>query len=288
MLGFVEHGDRRGAPIFFFHGLPGSRLQRHPDESVAQRLAIRLFTFDRPGIGLSTVQPGRRILDWPRDVDEFADAQGFDRFRVLGWSAGAPYALATAYMLSDRVTKIGLVAPLSPLAGNSLLRELAPRQRRLARVGRWAPWLLRVVASRDRRSFAHDPVAFLERDFAKLAPCDRAVLDDPALKQMLLDNQAEAYRQGPGGLATEARLYLQPWGFDPSDVRVPITLWLGEHDELFAPAMGRYFTDRLRGTTPTHVPGEGHMLCLTRWEEILRGLAANWAEPPRPRSSPTN
>jgi pimeloyl-ACP methyl ester carboxylesterase len=128
-LGFVEHGDRRGTPIFFFHGLPGSRLQRHPDESVAQRLAIRLFTFDRPGIGLSTVQPGRRILDWPRDVDEFADAQGFDRFRVLGWSAGAPYALATAYMLSDRVTKIGLVAPLSPLAGNSLLRELAPRLR---------------------------------------------------------------------------------------------------------------------------------------------------------------
>lgn len=274
-LGYAEHGDPRGIPLFFFHGLPGSRLMRHPDESVARRLGVRLFTFDRPGIGLSTLQPRRRILNWPRDVAEFANAQGFHRFRVIGWSAGAPYALATAYLLPDRVTRIGLVTPLSPLTVSSLVRELAPDLRRRARVGRWAPWLLRLVVARDRRSFAHDPVGFLEREFAKSPACDRCVLDDPALKQMLIENQSQAYRQGTRGLATDARLYLQPWGFDPSQVRVPIELWFGERDETLSPVMGRYFADKLRGATSTHVSGEGHMLCLTRWEQILQGLAAS-------------
>jgi pimeloyl-ACP methyl ester carboxylesterase len=189
---------------------------------------VRLFTFDRPGIGLSTLQPRRRILDWPRDVAEFADAYGLDRFRVLGWSGGAPYALATAYELSDRVTRVGLVAPMSPLAGTSLTRELAPDLRRRARVGRLAPWLLRVAVARDRRAFTRDPARFLEREFAKSPACDRAVLDNPGLKQMLIDNQSEAYRQGPRGLSADARLFLHPWGFEASQVRVPIQLWLGE------------------------------------------------------------
>jgi pimeloyl-ACP methyl ester carboxylesterase len=234
---------------------------------------VRLFTFDRPGIGLSTLQPRRRILDWPRDVAEFADAYGLDRFRVLGWSGGAPYALATAYELSDRVTRVGLVAPMSPLAGTSLTRELAPDLRRRARVGRLAPWLLRVAVARDRRAFTRDPARFLEREFAKSPACDRAVLDNPGLKQMLIDNQSEAYRQGPRGLSADARLFLHPWGFEASQVRVPIQLWLGERDETLSPAMGRYFADELVDSDTTYVTGEGHMLCLIRWEQILRDLA---------------
>ena len=272
-LGFAEQGDPSGTPIFFFHGLPGSRLMRHPDGSVAQRLGIRLITFDRPGLGLSTLQPQRRILDWPRDVAEFADANAFDRFRVLGWSGGAPYALATAHELPDRVTRVGLVAPMSPLAGSSLTRELAPDLRRRARVGRVAPWLLRMAVARDRRAFTHDPAGFKEREFAKSPACDHVVLDDPALRQMLIDNQSEAYRHGTRGLTADARLYLRPWGFDPSRVRVPIQLWLGERDETLSPAMGRYFAEKLPGIDTTRLTGEGHMLCLTQWEQILRALA---------------
>ena len=44
---------------------------------------------DRPGMGRSDFQPGRRIVDWPNDVLELATALGFDTFAVLGSSGGA-------------------------------------------------------------------------------------------------------------------------------------------------------------------------------------------------------
>src|SRR2546425_2732510 len=125
-LGYAEYGDPAGTAVLLFHGLPGSRLSRHPDGSIVRRLGIHLITFDRPGIGLSTPQRKRRIVDWPRDVEEFADARGLDRFAVIGWSGGGPYALVTAHQLSDRVMHTRLLASLTPLPGTALRRHLAP------------------------------------------------------------------------------------------------------------------------------------------------------------------
>jgi pimeloyl-ACP methyl ester carboxylesterase len=272
-LGYAEQGDRAGTPVLLFHGLPGSRLTRHPDGSTAQRLGIRLITFDRPGLGLSTPQPKRRITDWPRDIEGFTDALHLDRFAVIGWSGGGPYALATAHKLGDRVTKVGLVASLTPLAGTAFVRLLSPDLRRRARLGRALPWLVYQVAKRDARAFARDPEAALDKEFATAPACDRATLDDPALRQMQIESRREAYRQGPAGIFTEAMLYLRPWGFDPAEVRMAVRLWHGDEDETLAAPMGRHLAATLPDCEATFVPGEGHMLCLTRWNEILGTFA---------------
>ncbi len=43
-----------------------------------------------------------RILDWPDDVTELADALNVGRFAVLGISGGGPYACACAFKISER------------------------------------------------------------------------------------------------------------------------------------------------------------------------------------------
>jgi pimeloyl-ACP methyl ester carboxylesterase len=273
VLGYAEQGAPAGVPVLFFHGRLGSRLSRHPDGSIARRLGIRLITFDRPGIGLSAPQPKRRLVDWPRDIDEFADARGLDRFAVIGWSAGAPYALATAHELPDRVTRLGLVSPLTPLAETAFLNHLAPPLRRGARLGRRLPWLVYVQVLREARAFARDPEAFVVADLAKAPACDRAVLDDPSLRRMLIETQREAYRQGASGVFADALLGLRPWGFEPADVRTPVRLWHGEEDKTLATPMGRHLAAVLPDCEATFVPGEGHMLCLTHWEEIIGAFA---------------
>ena len=90
---------------------------------------------------------------------------------------------------------------------------------------------------------------------------------------MLIDSRNETFRQGTRGLAADALLYLRPWGFDPAVVKAPITLWHGESDETLSPAMGRHFADLLAGSDVTFVPDEGHMVCLSHWESILRDAA---------------
>jgi len=231
VLGFAEQGDPTGRPVFFFHGINGSRLLRHPDDAIARRLGLRIFTFDRPGLGLSTPKRRRRILDWAVDVAEFAEAHSLERFAVLGWSGGGPYALATGLRLDDRVSRVGLVAPMAPLAGTGLMAELSPDLRRRARVARIAHGSLRISVARDRRAFRRDPAGFLAREFAKGPECDRAALDRPGFKEMLILSRYESYRQGVGGLAADAMLYLRPWGFEPSEVPTPIQRWVGEHDQ---------------------------------------------------------
>src|SRR6478752_5918588 len=82
-IAWEESGDPRGFPVFFFHGWPASRLQGAGFNVEARELGVRIISPDRPGIGLSTFQAGRKPLDWPPVVTEMARHLGFERFRVL-------------------------------------------------------------------------------------------------------------------------------------------------------------------------------------------------------------
>ena len=81
-LGYAEYGDRAGKAVFYFNGSGGSRLERPADESILTELGIRLISTDRPGHGLSDLQPYRKLLDWPDDVIQLADRLGIEKFCV--------------------------------------------------------------------------------------------------------------------------------------------------------------------------------------------------------------
>ena len=85
-----EYGSPRGLPIIHCHGTPSSRVEGDLifNAAIAAELGVRIIVPDRPGMGRSDFQPGRRIVDWPDDVLELAAALGLDRFAVLGSSGG--------------------------------------------------------------------------------------------------------------------------------------------------------------------------------------------------------
>lgn len=57
---------------------------------------LRIIPIDRPGSAESSHQTNRRILDWPADITQVANHLRLNRFAVLGYSGGGPYALACA------------------------------------------------------------------------------------------------------------------------------------------------------------------------------------------------
>src|SRR5918996_1163589 len=83
------------------------------DAAVAA-LGIRYVVVDRPAFGDSDPHPGRTVADFARDVEQLADALGLWRFGVVGVSAGAPYALACAWAMPDRVAATAAVSSLPP------------------------------------------------------------------------------------------------------------------------------------------------------------------------------
>ena len=109
IIGFAEYGAPDGEPVFFFHGWPSSRIQGRLFDVPAKERGLRIIAVDRPGIGCSTFVTNRKLLDWPPVLVSLADALGIGRFSVLGVSGGAPYVLASAHEIVDRLKAAGYV-----------------------------------------------------------------------------------------------------------------------------------------------------------------------------------
>jgi pimeloyl-ACP methyl ester carboxylesterase len=124
ILAYAEFGDPDGRPVLFFHATPGYRRNPWASDAQLRAAGVRLVAPDRPGVGASTPQPGRRLLHWPDDVHHLADHLGLDRFAVVGFSNGGPHAAAVAYRLAGRVSATALVAPIPPPDPPGALRQL--------------------------------------------------------------------------------------------------------------------------------------------------------------------
>jgi pimeloyl-ACP methyl ester carboxylesterase len=263
----AEYGDPEGSPVLHFHGTPGSRLL-HPDEAVTGALGARLIILERPGMGLSSFQPGRTLLDWPDDVAEAADLLGLDRFAVVGISGGGPYVAACALKLSHRLTAAAVVSSIGPVEVPGMMEGMPLVRRAGAFIGRTVPWLLRPLIWLTQNPH-RDLEGFFKRYTSHNPPADRVLLDEPSFREMLKASYAEATRDGIRGFAWEVRVGTRPWGFRLEDIAMEVQLWHGDQDTSTPLAMAQHMASAIPKCRTRFFPGEGHFLLFTRWEELL-------------------
>lgn len=271
-LAFAEYGDPDGKPVFLFHGMPGSRFFRPPDE-ITEKMGVRLITTDRPGFGLSTFQPGRRFLDWPADIAQLADHLNINKFAVAGHSAGGPYVAACAYALPERVTSATALSAAGPLNSPGALRSMATMNKLGLTIGRFIPWSLwraLVWVFYHRRS--RDPAADYKHWNGIRPPADDEQLLNPAIFEACITSEVEAFHPGLLGLAWEARLLTRPWGIPLEDIRVPYYFWHGTQDDQATLAMAHYVAGKIPTSKITICQNEAHLLLFPHWEEILQQI----------------
>jgi pimeloyl-ACP methyl ester carboxylesterase len=275
-LGYAELGASDGRPLVFLHGAPGSRRLLRARDEVA---GVRLLCPERPGYGLSTPRRGRTILDFARDVLDLCDALGLERFAVAATSGGCPYAAALAWYAPARVNALGLCATLAPLE---------PAQSR-ARDAAMTPFRRFAAAAIRRRPALADPLAFLDAlrvhqlvragvdrlvdELASRSPeSDRALLAEPDTYASYVATYQEAWRQGMGGYARDLALLVKPWGFRLEEIGVPTWLWHGTADSVTPLYMGESVARAIPGCRAKFFAGEGHLLRLAHWPEIVDTL----------------
>src|SRR5260370_39576950 len=95
-------GEPHGKPILVHAGSPNSRHLYGEWIADAEKKGIRLISYDRPGYGGSTVDPGHTVASGAQDVRAIAEALRHDRLGIWGISGGGPYALGCAALLSDK------------------------------------------------------------------------------------------------------------------------------------------------------------------------------------------
>ena len=271
-LGFAEYGVRRGRPVFHFHGSASSRLERPSSKGLLDRLEIRFIAIDRPGHGLSDFQPGRRLTDWAWDVEQLADHLGVEEFYVSGLSAGGPYALACAHRLPDRVLAGAVVSSVAPMSRPGAYQGMPIPNRLLARSSRHCPWIAKLIRRVMRSMVMRDAEKATQQLMSSIPEADKAVLYEPGNVEIVVSSIREGFRQGSRGVAQDDTLTNRDWGFDLKRVQPRIDLWHGDADVNVPIHAAEYLRDTLPNTRAMFLPGQGHFLLLSHWEDVLTAL----------------
>lgn len=260
-----------GAPVVLLcHATPGSTLF-DPDPVVTAFRGVRLIALDRPGYGGSDP-----ILDAFATVDSAADdaAAVLEELNVTagvaGWSAGGRVALALAARRPDLVGRVAVIGTPAP-------DEEVP----------WIPEEHRAGIDALRGAFATDAHAALDAAFGPMlggltgdarfgligvGEGDDEVLARPGVTDRLRAMLDEALVQGATGMVTDVAGYtLQPWGFDPGDVVVPVLLGYGA-DDPFGPPHGECWQRLLPDARLEMTPGVGHLVVVPFWGRALAYL----------------
>jgi pimeloyl-ACP methyl ester carboxylesterase len=263
-LSFAEWGDPAGFPVFTLHGTPGSRFNRHYDESKYAEVGARVITYDRPGYGESDRHPGRQVVDCVDDVSALADALGIERFAVIGGSGGGPHALAVAARLPERVTRaacaVGIVPydtvdfdwfeGMDPLNVRELSWALQGEEVLVHELEREAAEMLERVAA--------DPSKVISDEW-DLSEADRAELARPERHEVIRQSTSEAVRNGVWGWVDDDLCFISPWGFDIAEIRVPNRVIYGATDVLVPPRHGEWLARNVPGAEVVIEEAQGHI-----------------------------
>jgi pimeloyl-ACP methyl ester carboxylesterase len=254
-VAFAVWGDPAGFPVMQLHGTPGCRLTRWPDETVYARLAVCFVTHDRAGYGRSSRLRGRRVVDDVDDVRLIADELSFERFGVTGGSGGGPHALACAARLPERVIRTTCVVGTAPYGPSGLDRDawfagMDPenvRDFQLTFEGEDAVNANheRLQAKYEAHAAADDTPNVLEE--YDLSESDREHLARPETVQILNETIREHAVNGVYGWTDDLLALTGPWGFDVSEITVPVLIRYGTSDVLVPPTHGDWLA--------AHVPG---------------------------------
>lgn len=268
-VGVAQFGRPTGTPVIWCHGGLSSRIDAALVGGAAARDGIRLIALDRPGIGRSSLAPDDGLLRWPRIVAECADQLGLEKFGLMGWSAGGPYALACAYLLRDRVSATATVAGMYPVTDSGRRLELGlALDRRLIQLSRRSPRAARLLLEAVR--VAPDEVLWRgTRRSGGRAERDALV---PETRPTVLRMVREAFRHGPAGVVADYRTFGSDWGFSLDVVTSPVTVWQGEADGLVPLEHGERLADELHAGTLMRIPNAGHFLHATHGEMIMSAM----------------
>ncbi|KAJ5172230.1 hypothetical protein N7492_004823 [Penicillium capsulatum] len=278
-LGYAEFGSQSAdAPVILtFHGFPGSRLEPAIFHNAATELNLRVIGIDRPGHGLSSPQPGRKLLDWPADVRALARRLNIDRYYVLGYSGGGPYALACAHQLPEtEMLGVGVLSSVGPWHFGTAGMDI--KLRVLFNALAWAPWLARLIIDTSFTKPVHEPdpikmKALTDNLLASMAPADREFCGKPETLDIMMTSFRESFKHGSDAAMEEGRIITTDWGFELGQISAPnVRLWHGSADHNTPVSMGRYLAEQIPRVQYKEYEGDSHYTIHYRLIEILQGL----------------
>jgi pimeloyl-ACP methyl ester carboxylesterase len=261
----IAGGSGLPVAVFWYHGSPNVGSPPEPLFAAAEANGLYWVSYDRPGYGGSSPHEGRTVASAAADVAAIADALGIARFAVLGHSGGGPHALACAALLPERVIAAVSISASAPFDADGLDWFAG-----------WSP----TIAAENRA--ATGGRAALKAHWAGAEPedmddfftkADMAALDGNW--SWLAGVAGQAIQQGDEGYLEDTIASVQPWGFRPDAIRVPVLIMHGAEDKMTPCAHGEWLAADCPAAELRVVPDAGHITVLDSAPEALAWLTAH-------------
>jgi pimeloyl-ACP methyl ester carboxylesterase len=268
-------GARGGLPVIYLHGAIGTPVRRTPElDALIAALGIHYIAVSRPGFGRSDPCPGRRIADFPADVEYLADHLGLGRFAVVGVSAGGPYALACARALPERAIATAAVSSLSPLCAPHAGRWMPVHLRLALRALVRRPDLVARSGVRVMKALERHPQALGRLATLGATPADRRLLAGGEMGATAIDSFLAAAAGGVDGMIDDYVACCTAWGFDLREVLGEVHVWHGERDRFVPVEHARAVAAALPRCRARFDAQDGHFFFRRRVAEVLGALVA--------------
>jgi pimeloyl-ACP methyl ester carboxylesterase len=266
-----ETGQPDGIPILVHTGTPGSRLLNRRWSEDAQSKGIRLISYDRPGYGGSTPQPGRTVANAANDVAAIAKWLKLDRLSVWGISGGGPHTLACAALLPDLVVAAAVLSPIAPYKAEGLdwfagMGEENIAEFKAALEGREA--LEQFVEAVTPTILTADPESLFRAWQSLLSPADAAIFTEESITSMLINTRVGINERRDGWI-DDSLAFTLPWGFDMNQIQIPVLLLHGEQDRFSPISHSKWLARHISNVEAQFLADDGHItLALRKIPEV--------------------
>jgi len=260
-LHVYDEGDPAGRVLVAHHGTPSSgRLHpQHIDD--ARTRGIRLIGFDRAGYGGSSPLSGRSIASVAADVTDLLDILGADRFATWGHSGGGPHALACAALLPDRCVAAATLASVGPYDVEGLDWLAGMGEANVDEFGlilKGGKELDEAFVRNQAEMFGAGAAGLRRAMLTVLSPVDQEVMT-AEFAEWLFRVMSEGAAERIDGWRDDNLAVVKPWGFELSDIRVPVLLLQGTEDLMVPPSHGRWLAEHIPGVEAEISETEGHL-----------------------------
>jgi pimeloyl-ACP methyl ester carboxylesterase len=275
-LAVAESGAPDGSPVLVHAGTPNTRHIYPPVSADAAARGLRLISYDRPGYGGSTPNPGRTVADCTADVRAICAALGIDRLAMWGISGGGPHVLACAALLPDLVVAAASLASPAPFDADGLDwfagmgQENVDDFRSLAEDKAAA----RARTEKQREEFLAASASEIVSGMASLlTPTDAAVFTGE-LADFLAWSMKDGLAPSVEGWWEDGMAETGPWGFGLDQISVPVLVVHGRQDKFVPFGHGEWLAAHVPGAEAWLLDNDGHLTLETdRIGEIHAWLA---------------
>ena len=256
-----EAGQPDGIPILVHHGTPGSKLPNPLDVGDARSRGIRLITYDRPGYGGSSPHPGRTVADAAEDVAAIARHLALDRLSVWGISGGGPHALACAALLPHLVVAAAALASPAPCPAAGLDWLGGMGEDNIEEFGaafEGKDVLMEYIEAQAPGMLNADPETLVQALRSLLCQPDVEALTEN-FAGFLLKSIREGIEASRAGWIDDDIAFTTPWGFELSQIKIPVLLMHGAQDQMVPISHGKWLAGRIATVDARFLADDGHL-----------------------------